>query len=97
MYFRDNEEDKTGASTTHKIFDDQQVSTFIGQWNCFPDPGGCLKLILSSPNSSENCATILIHHKANNLLRVLFNFGAHISERTSPKEQIFGKCSFLTT
>ena len=45
MYFRDNEEDKTGASMTRKMFDDQ-VSTFVGQWNCFPGPDGCIKLIL---------------------------------------------------
>ena len=38
MYFRDDEEDKTGASMTHTMFDDQQVSTFVGQWNCFPGP-----------------------------------------------------------
>ena len=31
MYFRNDEEDKTGASMTHTMFDDQQVSTFIGQ------------------------------------------------------------------
>ena len=31
MYFRDDEEDKTGASMTHTMFDDQQVSTFVGQ------------------------------------------------------------------
>ena len=29
MYFRDDEEDKTGASMTHTMFDDQQVSTFV--------------------------------------------------------------------
>ena len=27
MYFRDDEEDKTGASMTNIMFDDQQVST----------------------------------------------------------------------
>ena len=42
MYFR---EDKTGASMTHTMFDDQQVSTFVGQWNCFPGPDGCIALI----------------------------------------------------
>ena len=31
MYFRNDEEDKTGASMTHTMFDDQQVSTFVGQ------------------------------------------------------------------
>ena len=46
MYFRDDEEDKTGASMTYTMFDDQQVSTFVGQWNCFPGPDGCIKLIL---------------------------------------------------
>ena len=46
MYFRDDEEDKTGASMTHIMFDDQQVSTFVGQWNYFPGPDGCIKLIL---------------------------------------------------
>ena len=46
MYFRDDEEDKTGASMTHTMFDDQQLSTFVGQWNCFPGPDGCMKLIL---------------------------------------------------
>ena len=35
-----------GASMTHTMFDDQQVSTFVGQWNCFPGPDGCIKLIL---------------------------------------------------
>ena len=25
----------------HKMFDDQlQVSTFVGEWNCFPGPDG---------------------------------------------------------
>ena len=42
MYFRNDEEDKTGASMTHTMFDDQQVSTFVGQWNCFPDPDRCI-------------------------------------------------------
>ena len=46
MYFRNDEEDKTGASMTHTMFDDQQVPTFVGQWNCFPGPDGCIKLIL---------------------------------------------------
>ena len=46
MYFRDDEEDKNGASMTHTMFDDQQVSTFVGQWNCFPGHDGCIKLIL---------------------------------------------------
>ena len=46
MYFCDDEEDKTEASMTHTMFDDQQVSTFLGQWNCFPGPDGCIKLIL---------------------------------------------------
>ena len=47
MYFRDDEEDKTGASMTNtKMFDDQQVSTFVGQWKCFPGPDGCIKLLL---------------------------------------------------
>ena len=40
MYFRDE------ASMTHTMFDDQQVSTFVGQWHCFPGPDGCIKLIL---------------------------------------------------
>ena len=62
MYFRNDEEDKTGASMTHTMFDDQQLSTFVGQWNCFQGPGGCIKLILRSPNSYEICATILTHH-----------------------------------
>ena len=42
MYFRNNEEDKTEASMTHTMFDDQQVSTFVGQWNCFPGPDRCI-------------------------------------------------------
>ena len=42
MYFRNDEEDKTGASMTHTMFDDQQVSTFVGQWNCFPGPDRCI-------------------------------------------------------
>ena len=46
MHFRDDEEDKTGASMTHTMFDDQQVSTVGGQWYCFPGPDGCTKLIL---------------------------------------------------
>ena len=46
MHFRDDEEDKTGASMTHTMFDDQQVSTVGGQWYCFPGPDGCIKLIL---------------------------------------------------
>ena len=62
MYFRNDEEDETGASMTHTMFDDQQVSTFVGQWNCFPGPDGCIKLILWSPNSYEICATIPSHH-----------------------------------
>ena len=33
--FRDDEEDKTGASMTNTIIDDQQVSTFVGQWNVY--------------------------------------------------------------
>ena len=41
MYFRNDEEDKTGASMT-----DQQVSTFVGKWNCFPGPDRCIELIL---------------------------------------------------
>ena len=45
MYFRNDEEDKTGASMTHTMFDDQQVSTFVGQWNCFPGPDRCIQLI----------------------------------------------------
>ena len=45
MYFRDDEEDKTGASMTHTMFDDQQVSTFVGQWNCFPGLDRCIQLI----------------------------------------------------
>ena len=44
MYFRDDEEDKTGAAMTHTMFDDQQVSTFVGL--CFPGHGGCIQLIL---------------------------------------------------
>ena len=31
MYFRDDEEDKSGASMIHTMFDDQQVSAFVGQ------------------------------------------------------------------
>ena len=31
MYFRNDEEDKTGASMTHTMFDDQQLSTFVFQ------------------------------------------------------------------
>ena len=46
MYFRNDEEDKTGASMTHTMFDDQQVSTFVGQWNCFSGPDRCIQLIL---------------------------------------------------
>ena len=46
MYFRDDEEDKTGTSMTRTMFDDQQVSTFVGQWNCFPGPDRCIQLIL---------------------------------------------------
>ena len=46
MYFRNDEEDKTGTSMTHTMFDDQQVSTFVGQWNCFPGPDRCMQLIL---------------------------------------------------
>ena len=46
MYFRNDEEDKTGTSMTHTMFDDQQVSTFVGQWNCFPGPDRCIQLIL---------------------------------------------------
>ena len=46
MYFRNEEEDKTGASMTHTMFDDQQVSTFVGQWNYFPCPDRCIQLIL---------------------------------------------------
>ena len=46
MYFHDDEEDKTGASMTHTMFDDQLVSTFVGQWNCFPGPDRCIQLIL---------------------------------------------------
>ena len=34
-YFRNDEEDKTGASMTITMFDDQQVSSFVGQWNFF--------------------------------------------------------------
>ena len=45
MYIRDDEE-KTGTLITHNMFDDQQVLTFVGQWNCFPGPDGCIKLIL---------------------------------------------------
>ena len=45
MYFRNDEEDKTGASMTHTMFDDQQLSTFVGQWNCFPSPDRCIQLI----------------------------------------------------
>ena len=44
--FRNDEENKTGVSMTHTMFDDQQVSTFVGQWNCFPDPDRCIQLIL---------------------------------------------------
>ena len=46
MYLCDDEEDKIGASMTRKMFDDQQVSAFVGQWNCFSGPRGCIKLIL---------------------------------------------------
>ena len=46
MYFCNDEEDKTGASMTHTMLDDQQVSTFVGQWNCFAGPDGCIQLIL---------------------------------------------------
>ena len=35
-----------GVSMTHTMFDDQQESTFVGQWNCFPGPDRCKKLIL---------------------------------------------------
>ena len=44
MYFRDDEEDKSGASMTYTMFDDQQVSTFAGQWNCFPGPDRCIQI-----------------------------------------------------
>ena len=46
MYFRNDEEDKTGASMRHTMFDDLQVSTFVGKWNCFPGPDRCIELIL---------------------------------------------------
>ena len=46
MYFRNDEEDETVASMTHTMFDDQQVSTFVGQWSCFPGPDRCIQLIL---------------------------------------------------
>ena len=62
MYFRNDDKDKTGASMTHTMFDDKQVSTFVGQWNCFPGPNRCIQLILRSPNLSETCATIPSHH-----------------------------------
>ena len=45
MYFR-NDEDQTGASMTHTMFDDKQVSTFAGQWNYFPGLDRCIQLIL---------------------------------------------------
>ena len=62
MYFRDDEEDKTGAPMIHTMFNDQQVLTFVGQWHCFPGPDKCIQLILLSPNLSETCATIPSHH-----------------------------------
>ena len=40
MYFRNDEEDKTGASMTNKCV------TFVGKWNCFPGPDRCIELIL---------------------------------------------------
>ena len=40
MHFRNDEEDKTLG------FNDQQVSTFVGKWNCFPGPNRCIQLIL---------------------------------------------------
>ena len=81
MYFCDDEEDKTGASMTHTMFDDQQVSTFVGQWNCFPGPDGCIKInIVISKFIGKLCnhpwpllLIVSAIHETTNLQRVIFN------------------------
>ena len=48
-YFRDDKEDTNEASMTHKMFDDQQVSTFVGlldiEVNAYHNFPSCLVLL----------------------------------------------------